>query len=69
MLILKVQKMNLTANWDGTVESFKWSVMGKKSILAVDGTKQLFEVNFPGLTCIAINVNQITNAILMSMKL
>jgi hypothetical protein len=33
LLILKVQKMNLTANWDGTVESFKWSVIGKKSIL------------------------------------
>jgi hypothetical protein len=34
---------------------------GKKFISAVDGTKQLFEVNFPGLTCIAIRVNQITN--------
>ncbi len=56
-------KMNLTANWDGTVESFKWSVDGKKIyfIAAVDGTKQLFEVNFPGLTRIAINVSQITN--------
>ena len=55
-------KMNLTANWDGTVESFKWSVDGKKIyfIAAVDGTKQLFEVNFPGLTRIAVHVNQIT---------
>lgn len=58
----KGQKMNLTANWDGTVESHKWSVDGKKIyfIAAVDGTKQLFGVNFPGLTRIAIRVSQIT---------
>lgn len=56
-------KRNLTANWDGTVETFKWSVDGKKVyfIAAVDGTKQVFEVNFPGSTKIAIQVNQITN--------
>ena len=56
-------KLNLTSNWDGTVDSFKWSVDGKKVyfIAAVDGTKQLFEVNFPGSTKIAIQVNQITN--------
>ena len=56
-------KMNLTANWDGTVDSFKWSTDGKKVyfIAAVDGTKQVFEVNFPGLTRIAVRVNQITN--------
>jgi hypothetical protein len=27
---------------------------------AVDGTKQLFEVNFPGMTKIAIRVQQVT---------
>jgi hypothetical protein len=32
---------------------------------AIDGTKQLFEVNFPGMTRIAINVQQITKEILM----
>lgn len=55
-------KMNLTANWDGTVDSFAWSADGTKIyfIAAVDGTKQIFEVNFPGLTKIAITVNQIT---------
>ncbi len=54
--------INLTAGWDGTVESFKWSDDNKKVyfIAAVDGTKQLFEVNFPGLTKIAITVKQIT---------
>ena len=56
-------KLNLTANWDGTVESFRWSTDGTKVyfVAAVDGTKQLFEVNFPGFTKIAIQVNQITN--------
>ncbi|MNS05889.1 Prolyl tripeptidyl peptidase precursor [compost metagenome] len=56
-------KMNLTANWDGTVDHFMWSKDGKKVyfIAPIDGTKQLFEVNFPGLTRIAINVHQITN--------
>lgn len=55
-------KMNLTANWDGTVDSFSWSADGKKVyfLAAVDGTKQLFEVNFPGMTRIAVTVQQIT---------
>lgn len=54
--------INLTANWDGSVDSFKWSLDGKKIYFtaAVDGTIQLFEVNFPGLTKIAITVKQIT---------
>jgi dipeptidyl aminopeptidase/acylaminoacyl peptidase len=56
-------KMNLTANWDGTVDSFTWSKDGKKIyfIAAIDGTKQLFEVNFPAVAKIAINTTQITN--------
>jgi dipeptidyl aminopeptidase/acylaminoacyl peptidase len=56
-------KINLTANWDGSVNSFQWSKDGKKVyfIAPVDGTLQLFEVNFPGLTKIAITVTQITN--------
>ncbi|WP_300487810.1 S9 family peptidase [Flavobacterium sp.] len=55
--------INLTAAWDGTVDGFKWSADGKKVyfIAAVDGTRQLFEVNFPGLTKIAVRVTQITN--------
>jgi len=59
----KGMKMNLTAGWDGTVDHYEWSKDGKKIYFtaAVDGTKQLFEVNFPGLTKIAINVRQITN--------
>ena len=59
----KGMKMNLTANWDGTVDSFMWSKDGSKIyfVAPIDGTKQLFEVNFPGVTCIAITVRQITN--------
>jgi len=56
-------KMNLTANWDDSVSSFQWSKDGKKIyfIAPVDGTLQLFEVNFPGLTKIAITVTQLTS--------
>jgi dipeptidyl aminopeptidase/acylaminoacyl peptidase len=55
--------MNLTGNWDGTVDDFKWSPDGKKVYFTapVGGTKQLFEVNFPGMTRIAIVVRQITD--------
>ncbi|MRX39553.1 alpha/beta fold hydrolase [Flavobacterium sp. LC2016-23] len=55
-------KMNLTANWDGTVDHFIWSKDGKNVffVAPVDGTKQLFTVNFPGLTRIAITVRQLT---------
>ena len=56
-------KMNLTANWDGTVDSYMWSKDGSKIyfVAPIDGTKQVFEVNFPGVTRIAITVRQITN--------
>ncbi|WP_035694922.1 S9 family peptidase [Flavobacterium soli] len=58
----KGMDINLTAGWDGTVDAFTWSADGKKVyfLAPVDGTKQLFEVNFPGLTRIAITVNQLT---------
>jgi dipeptidyl aminopeptidase/acylaminoacyl peptidase len=59
----KGMKMNLTANWDGTVDNFLWSNDGSKIyfVAPIDGTKQLFEVNFPGLTRIAVTVKQLTN--------
>lgn len=55
--------INLTGNWDGTVDNFMWSPDGKKVyfVAPIDGTKQLFEVNFPGLTKIALTVTQLTN--------
>ncbi len=54
--------LNLTANWDGSVDNFQWAPDGKKIyfVAAIDGTKQLFEVNFPGMTKIAVTVKQIT---------
>jgi dipeptidyl aminopeptidase/acylaminoacyl peptidase len=59
----KGMDMNLTASWDGSVDNYAWSADGKKVyfVAAVDGTKQLFEVNFPGLTKIAVIVTQVTN--------
>lgn len=56
------QNINLTAAWDGTVNEFRWSADGKKVYFTapVDGTIQLFEVNFPGVTRIAVRVEQLT---------
>jgi dipeptidyl aminopeptidase/acylaminoacyl peptidase len=56
-------KMNLTSAWDGTVDSFKWSADGKSIffVAPVDGTKQLFQVNFPGLNKKAIKIVQVTS--------
>ena len=57
--------INLTAAWDGTVDSFVWSADGKKVyfIAPIDGTMQLFEVNFPGVTRIAVQVKQLTKGV------
>ena len=54
--------INLTKNWDGTVEGFKWSIDGKKIYFyaPIDGTLQLFEVNYPGLTKMLPVVRQVS---------
>ena len=59
----KGMDINLTAGWDGTVDGFTWSKDGKKVffIAPIKGTKQLFEVNFPGVTKIAVSVTQLTD--------
>ncbi|MCD8540761.1 MAG: S9 family peptidase [Leadbetterella sp.] len=59
---IKGRHLNLTSGWDGTVNDFKWSEDGKKIYFTapVGGTIQLFEVNYPGLTKIAIQVRQLT---------
>ena len=62
-IIVMVQTpLNLTANWDGTVEGYRWSTDGKKLffVAAVEGAKHLFEVNYPGNSKIAVMVKQIT---------
>lgn len=53
---------NLTQQWDGTVNHFKWSADGKKIffVAPVEGTVQLFEVDYPGFTKKAPVVKQIT---------
>lgn len=53
---------NLTALWDGTVDSYQWSEDGKKIyfVAPTDGTMQLFEVNFPANTKMSAVVKQIT---------
>jgi dipeptidyl aminopeptidase/acylaminoacyl peptidase len=59
----KAGEMNLTASWDGTVASFLWAADGKKIyfIAAVDGTLQLFEVDYPGTSKKAPVVTQLTS--------
>jgi dipeptidyl aminopeptidase/acylaminoacyl peptidase len=58
----KGMNVNLTANFDGTVNSFQWSKDGSKVyfIAPVNGTTQLFEVQFPGMTKMAVFPVQLT---------
>lgn len=54
--------LNLTQDWDGTVNSFLWSTDSKKIYFnaPVNGTIQLFEVDYPGFTKKKPVVKQIT---------
>tara|TARA_R110000850_G_scaffold254614_1_gene380148 strand:- start:30234 stop:32138 length:1905 start_codon:yes stop_codon:yes gene_type:complete len=58
----KGTNINLTGKWDNTVNAFKWHPGGKKIYFTAptNGTIQLFEVNFPGLTKVAVTINQVT---------
>ncbi|MCW3084729.1 MAG: prolyl oligopeptidase family protein [Bacteroidetes bacterium] len=54
-------KINLTKDWDGTVDDYRWSNDGKSLyfVAAIDGSVQLFVVNYPnGKT--PVTVKQIT---------
>ena len=55
-------KQNLTANWDGTVNSFLWDKEGNHIFFTapVDGTIQLFKVNYPNKKRIAPVVEQLS---------
>lgn len=58
-----ITKMNLTLQRDDiNVESFKWSDDNRNIffIAPINGTLQLFEVNYPGLTRMAVIIKQIT---------
>jgi dipeptidyl aminopeptidase/acylaminoacyl peptidase len=53
---------NLTAHWNGTVNTFVWSEDGKRIFFTapIDGTIQLFQVDNPGITRKNPVVKQIT---------
>jgi dipeptidyl aminopeptidase/acylaminoacyl peptidase len=55
-------KINLTKDWDGTVEDFKWSTDGSQLFFTapVDGTVQLFVVDNAAITKKMPAVKQIT---------
>lgn len=55
--------LNLTEQWDGHVNHFRWSPDGKKIyfVAPIGGTIQLFEVDYPGFNKKAPTVKQITN--------
>jgi dipeptidyl aminopeptidase/acylaminoacyl peptidase len=55
-------KQNLTAQWDGTVRSFKWAKNGKEIyfVAPVGGTIQIFKVDYPGRKRKAPVVEQIS---------
>lgn len=56
-------KRNLTAHWDGTVNSFIWSADGKQIyfLAPVNGTVQVFSVDYPGKSKKMPEVQQITD--------
>lgn len=64
-IILKINDefVNLTAAWDGTVNSFTWQDKGDKIyfVAPVLGTVQLFEINIPSSTKKISAPKQITN--------
>lgn len=55
-------EINLTAHWDGTVNSFKWSHDGKHIyfVAPVDGTVQLFQVDVNVKAKAAPKIKQLT---------
>jgi dipeptidyl aminopeptidase/acylaminoacyl peptidase len=55
-------RLNLTANWDGTVEGFKWSNDGRSIYFyaPINGTLQLFSVDYTGVANRAPVIRQIT---------
>lgn len=56
------EQINLTGDWDGTVNTFVWSQDGKKIFFTapVDGTLQLFEIIVPTRRSKKSGVKQIT---------
>ncbi|HXC06787.1 MAG TPA: prolyl oligopeptidase family serine peptidase, partial [Bacteroidia bacterium] len=57
-------KVNLTQNWDGTVNDYRWSKDGKKIYFtaAFDGVVQLFSIDYPVSSGKTPEVKQITKS-------
>ncbi len=55
-------KINITKDWDGTVDDYKWSADGSKIffVAAIDGGVHLFSVDYSGAATKAPLVKQIT---------
>lgn len=55
-------KTNLTKDWDGTVDAYRWSADGKKLYFtaALDGTVQIFVVDYTGTSKKPVVVKQLT---------
>jgi dipeptidyl aminopeptidase/acylaminoacyl peptidase len=60
-VMIGTSRVNLTKDWDGTVDDYKWSKDGKKIYFnaAVDGVVQLLSVNVPASKEVPV-VTQIT---------
>ena len=60
---LEGSKINLTKDWDGTVNGFKWSNDGSTIyfLAATQGTVQLFEVDVPKKVGKSSKIEQVTN--------
>lgn len=56
-------KQNLTSHWDETVWSFKWAENGKDIYFTapINGTVQLFKVDYPGRTRKMPNIEQLSD--------
>lgn len=49
IVLIGNEKVNVTKDWDGTVNDFKWSADGKRIFFtaATDGTVQLYVIDYP----------------------
>ena len=63
IVISNDKPINVTANWDGTVYSYKWGEQGKKIffIAPKGGTLQLFEIEIPNQENHSSYPKQVTN--------
>ncbi len=63
IILQQDKKINLTRDWDGTINSFKWSNDGQKIYFnaPVNGTVQLFEIDYDSKNHQNASVKQLTN--------